>query len=307
MPLLLHAATLLLALAAVGFVPNLPAAAQAAKSDKGKESDLFSDTKNSGRSTSRSPRRSSRPCSRRRQAGLASAFLHRQELAETEERGRPRGAPQCLWSRSAMGGGDDRGRWRAPGEHRDSLQGERHDHGRGADDQEVHQVRPRPPRPDEAVSRLKTLNLHSGVADPRRRRETLGYSAYRAAGVPAPRTSTGRSHSHRAGEVRQGVPRPLHDRRTDGQGIPQERITRPTRASDEAGAAWAGSTSWAMTGRLQGHLSAEARRDAGRTAARHRLHPLRQCSQRRAIPQGDRLVSSTWTPSCVSWPSPPSK
>jgi len=36
---------------------------------------------------------------------------------------------------------------------------------------------------------LKTLNLHSGVADPSKARETLGYAAYRAAGVPAPRTA----------------------------------------------------------------------------------------------------------------------
>jgi spore coat protein H len=36
---------------------------------------------------------------------------------------------------------------------------------------------------------LKTINLHSGVADPSKARETLGYAAYRAAGVPAPRTA----------------------------------------------------------------------------------------------------------------------
>ena len=36
---------------------------------------------------------------------------------------------------------------------------------------------------------IKTLNLHSGVADPSKARETLGYAAYRAAGVPAPRTA----------------------------------------------------------------------------------------------------------------------
>ena len=36
---------------------------------------------------------------------------------------------------------------------------------------------------------LKTLNLHSGVADPSKARETLGYAAYRAAGVPAPLTA----------------------------------------------------------------------------------------------------------------------
>lgn len=36
---------------------------------------------------------------------------------------------------------------------------------------------------------LKTLNLHSGVADPTKARETLGYATYRAAGVPASRTA----------------------------------------------------------------------------------------------------------------------
>lgn len=36
---------------------------------------------------------------------------------------------------------------------------------------------------------LKTINLNSGVADPSKCRETLGYAIYRAAGVPAPRTT----------------------------------------------------------------------------------------------------------------------
>ena len=36
---------------------------------------------------------------------------------------------------------------------------------------------------------VKKINLHCGVADPSKCRETLGYAAYRAAGVPAPRTS----------------------------------------------------------------------------------------------------------------------
>jgi spore coat protein H len=35
----------------------------------------------------------------------------------------------------------------------------------------------------------KTINLHCGVADPSRCRETLGYGIYRAAGAPAPRTA----------------------------------------------------------------------------------------------------------------------
>lgn len=35
---------------------------------------------------------------------------------------------------------------------------------------------------------LKTINLHSEVADPSKCRETVGYALYRAAGVPAPRT-----------------------------------------------------------------------------------------------------------------------
>lgn len=35
----------------------------------------------------------------------------------------------------------------------------------------------------------KGINLHCGVADPTRTRETIGYSLYRAAGVPAPRTT----------------------------------------------------------------------------------------------------------------------
>jgi spore coat protein H len=36
---------------------------------------------------------------------------------------------------------------------------------------------------------LKSLNLNCGVADPSKARETLAYSSYRAAGVPAPRTA----------------------------------------------------------------------------------------------------------------------
>jgi len=35
----------------------------------------------------------------------------------------------------------------------------------------------------------KTINVHSGAADPSKCREPLGYSVYRAAGVPAPRTT----------------------------------------------------------------------------------------------------------------------
>ena len=35
----------------------------------------------------------------------------------------------------------------------------------------------------------KSLNLHSGITDPSKARETLAYAAYRAAGVPAPRTT----------------------------------------------------------------------------------------------------------------------
>ena len=35
----------------------------------------------------------------------------------------------------------------------------------------------------------KTINLHCGVADPSKLRESLGYSLYRTAGVPAPRTA----------------------------------------------------------------------------------------------------------------------
>ncbi len=35
----------------------------------------------------------------------------------------------------------------------------------------------------------KTINLHCGVTDPSKCRETLGYEVYRAAGVPAPRTT----------------------------------------------------------------------------------------------------------------------
>jgi hypothetical protein len=36
---------------------------------------------------------------------------------------------------------------------------------------------------------MKTINLHCGVADPSKCRETFGYALYRAAGVPAPRTA----------------------------------------------------------------------------------------------------------------------
>lgn len=36
---------------------------------------------------------------------------------------------------------------------------------------------------------LKTINLHCGVTDPSKCRESLGYALYRAAGVPAPRTT----------------------------------------------------------------------------------------------------------------------
>ncbi len=39
------------------------------------------------------------------------------------------------------------------------------------------------------VEGSKTINLHCGVADPSKYRETFGYGIYREAGVPAPRTS----------------------------------------------------------------------------------------------------------------------
>jgi spore coat protein H len=45
---------------------------------------------------------------------------------------------------------------------------------------------------------MKTVNLHSGVADPSKCRETMGYAVYRSAGVPAARTALA--------EVRLSVP-----------------------------------------------------------------------------------------------------
>jgi spore coat protein CotH len=44
-------------------------------------------------------------------------------------------------------------------------------------------------RADQRFHGLKTLNLNAGAADPTRVRESLAYAAYRAAGVPAPRTA----------------------------------------------------------------------------------------------------------------------
>jgi spore coat protein H len=43
--------------------------------------------------------------------------------------------------------------------------------------------------PEQRFHGLKALNLHCGVADPSKGRETLAYALYRAAGVPAPRTT----------------------------------------------------------------------------------------------------------------------
>lgn len=43
--------------------------------------------------------------------------------------------------------------------------------------------------PGQRFRGLKALNLHCGVADPSKGRETLAYALYRAAGVPAPRTT----------------------------------------------------------------------------------------------------------------------
>lgn len=41
----------------------------------------------------------------------------------------------------------------------------------------------------ERFQGVKSFNLHCGVADPSKGRETLGYDIYRSAGVPAPRTT----------------------------------------------------------------------------------------------------------------------
>jgi hypothetical protein len=43
--------------------------------------------------------------------------------------------------------------------------------------------------PDGRFAGLKTLNLHCGVHDPSKIRETVAYAVFRAAGVPAPRTA----------------------------------------------------------------------------------------------------------------------
>ena len=56
--------------------------------------------------------------------------------------------------------------------------------------------------PTKRFRGLKTLNLHSGVADPSKARETLGYSAYRAAGRSRAANQTGGGHSQRSGETR---------------------------------------------------------------------------------------------------------
>lgn len=42
---------------------------------------------------------------------------------------------------------------------------------------------------DKRFGSSKTINLHCGVTDPSKCRETLGYELYRSAGVPAPRTT----------------------------------------------------------------------------------------------------------------------
>ena len=88
------------------------------------------------------------------------------------------------------------------------------------DGQEVVQDRPRPVRRAGRFHGSKTINLHCGVADPSKCRETLGYALYRAAGVPAPRHVPRRGPAHRPGQVRQRVARPLHPGRGDRQAVP---------------------------------------------------------------------------------------
>lgn len=65
---------------------------------------------------------------------------------------------------------------------------------------------------------IKTINLNCGVADPSKCRETLGYSLYRAAGVPAPRTALA--------EVWLTVPG-KHDKELLGVFTMVEAITKP--------------------------------------------------------------------------------
>jgi hypothetical protein len=64
----------------------------------------------------------------------------------------------------------------------------------------------------------KTVNLHCGVADPSKLRESLGYEVYRAAGVPAPRTTLA--------EVRLTVPG-KHDKELLGLYTVVEEVDKP--------------------------------------------------------------------------------
>jgi hypothetical protein len=65
---------------------------------------------------------------------------------------------------------------------------------------------------------LKTINLHCGVADPSKCRESLGYGLYRAAGVPAPLTALA--------EVRLTVPG-KYDRELLGLYTVVEQVDKP--------------------------------------------------------------------------------
>ena len=80
----------------------------------------------------------------------------------------------------------------------------------------------------------KTINLHCGVTDPSKCRETLGYAVYRARRGARPADRPGRGAAHRAGQVRQGTARPLHDGRGGGQAVPAGPLRRRQGAADEA-------------------------------------------------------------------------
>ena len=188
MPLLLHAATLLLALAAVGFVPNLPAAAQAAKTNPEKSSDLFSDTKvlpihitiGAKEFEAMQP-----PAP----GGFGFGFpppaqnAPKQKNADGREVHRNAFGVDLPWAVGTIEVDGERLeniaiRYKGNGTIMDAARTIKKSIKFDLDRRD----------PTKRFRGLKTLNLHSGVADPSKARETLGYSAYRAAGVPAPRT-----------------------------------------------------------------------------------------------------------------------
>jgi spore coat protein H len=187
MPALFQAATLLVALAALGIIPDQPLAAQDRKPEKGKGADLFADPKVLSIHITIAAKEfeAMQPPMPARFGFPPPAQNEPKKQKNADGRDVHRNAfgvdlPWAVGTFEALGERfeDVAIRYKGNGTIMDAARTIKKSIKFDLDRRD----------PTKRFRGLKTLNLHSGVADPSKARETLGYSAYRAAGVPAPRT-----------------------------------------------------------------------------------------------------------------------